>query len=505
MKKAYLLLSSLVISGMALGQPPICQITPTHGERCDAGTVDLSAAAANDVTIKWYDASTAGNLLHEGSTFTTPNLTQSTTYYLEGETSGVGGPTQSYVINDNLVPDRNWATNIDHWGINFTVHEEMTLDSLAVYPLGTGTITIIIRDRNNNNAIVEQVGPINVSGTGYTGSKVFLPLDIELDPGDYLLGQSHTGITNIGSQNIGNTNYPYATPLMTLTSGSQSLNSETSVVYYWFYDINISSIGGSSEVCTDSRVPITATINETPSFDFDDYTEPICHTEFPLTISPDYGTSTITDYSWSNGAMTPTTSVIDGGQYILTVSNNGCEFTDTVDIVKDNRVTSIQGFVTEVIDADNRMFEFAANNPIDVEEYLWDFGDGNSGTGEIVTHQYGADGTYTITLTAVGACNNDDDSKTLDVDGSIGINELDQSIVNIYPNPVKDHFTIELDNHELMNQVEVINMEGRVVESIAINALSKINVKVNDWVPGIYMLKITTNNNEILTHKILIK
>ena len=82
---------------------------------------------------------------------------------------------------------------------------------------------------------------------------------------------------------------------------------------------------------------------------------------------------------------------------------------------------------------------------------------------------------------------------------------MDHNLVSIYPNPVKDHFTIELDNHELMNQVEVINMEGRVVESIAINALSKINVKVNDWVPGIYMLKITTNNNEILTYKILIK
>ena len=82
---------------------------------------------------------------------------------------------------------------------------------------------------------------------------------------------------------------------------------------------------------------------------------------------------------------------------------------------------------------------------------------------------------------------------------------MDHNLVSIYPNPVKDHFTIELDNHELMNQVEVINIEGRVVESIAINALSKINVKVNDWVPGIYMLKITTNNNEILTHKILIK
>lgn len=82
---------------------------------------------------------------------------------------------------------------------------------------------------------------------------------------------------------------------------------------------------------------------------------------------------------------------------------------------------------------------------------------------------------------------------------------MDHNLVSIYPNPVKDHFTIELNNHELMKQAEVINMEGRVVESLAIHALSKVNVKVNDWVPGINMLKVTTNNNETYTHKILIK
>ncbi|MDH3578637.1 MAG: PKD domain-containing protein, partial [Gammaproteobacteria bacterium] len=31
--------------------------------------------------------------------------------------------------------------------------------------------------------------------------------------------------------------------------------------------------------------------------------------------------------------------------------------------------------------------------------YAWDFGDGNTGTGANPTHTYGAEGTYTVTLT----------------------------------------------------------------------------------------------------------
>ncbi|HRH67119.1 MAG TPA: CotH kinase family protein, partial [Bacteroidia bacterium] len=52
--------------------------------RCGSGTVQLSAS--DTATIHWYSAASGGTLLATGSTYTTPVLTQSTTYYVEAGT-----------------------------------------------------------------------------------------------------------------------------------------------------------------------------------------------------------------------------------------------------------------------------------------------------------------------------------------------------------------------------------------------------------------------------------
>ncbi len=50
--------------------------------RCDDGTVTLSATpGVGGDNIKWYSSPTGGNVIHYGSNFTTPYLTNTTTYY----------------------------------------------------------------------------------------------------------------------------------------------------------------------------------------------------------------------------------------------------------------------------------------------------------------------------------------------------------------------------------------------------------------------------------------
>ncbi len=61
--------------------------THTDNSRCGTGTVTLSAtASAGDV--KWYSASTSGTALKTGTSYTTPSISTTTTYYVDATQNG---------------------------------------------------------------------------------------------------------------------------------------------------------------------------------------------------------------------------------------------------------------------------------------------------------------------------------------------------------------------------------------------------------------------------------
>ncbi|MFM7019787.1 MAG: putative Ig domain-containing protein [Aquirufa sp.] len=57
------------------------------GERCSTGTVDLSASSSAGSTLEWYAALTGGSALATTSTFTTPSITSTRSYYVGAVTS----------------------------------------------------------------------------------------------------------------------------------------------------------------------------------------------------------------------------------------------------------------------------------------------------------------------------------------------------------------------------------------------------------------------------------
>lgn len=64
--------------------PAATVVNVIHASRCDSGTVVLGATATGG-TIDWYDAATAGKLLGTGTSFTTPFITATATYYAEAK------------------------------------------------------------------------------------------------------------------------------------------------------------------------------------------------------------------------------------------------------------------------------------------------------------------------------------------------------------------------------------------------------------------------------------
>ncbi|RZJ66361.1 MAG: PKD domain-containing protein [Flavobacterium sp.] len=83
--------------------------TTTPGERCGNGSVTLSATA-NAGTINWYADQTSTTVLGTGSSFTTPSLSGTTTYYVGSSSGSCASPRTAVTATIQPIPTINSAT-----------------------------------------------------------------------------------------------------------------------------------------------------------------------------------------------------------------------------------------------------------------------------------------------------------------------------------------------------------------------------------------------------------
>lgn len=78
-------------------------VTSFNGaSRCGAGTVQLTAATSAGAAIQWYAAATGGSALATGNSFTTPNLSTTTSYYITAKSGSCeSSPRQEVVATIN--------------------------------------------------------------------------------------------------------------------------------------------------------------------------------------------------------------------------------------------------------------------------------------------------------------------------------------------------------------------------------------------------------------------
>ena len=90
-----------ISASTTISHPAITGTTP--GSRCGAGTV-LLQATANHSIVRWYSTPTGGTPLSTGSSFTTPVLTQSATYYASPYESSCNAPRIPIIATINPLP-----------------------------------------------------------------------------------------------------------------------------------------------------------------------------------------------------------------------------------------------------------------------------------------------------------------------------------------------------------------------------------------------------------------
>lgn len=215
----------------------------------------------------------------------------------------------------------------------------------------------------------------------------------------------------------------------------------------------------------------------------------------------DATTQGATAYSWSTGATSATINVTDAGYYTVTATGGECEATSSITVsVLD--APSVDGF-TMTNDGNNSV-TFTANNPVDVTDYSWSFGDGSQGSGQTVTHTYTSGGNYTVLLTVSNDCGSVIESQVVNPStASIGSNGDLSKAVKLYPNPASNKVNIDMGQIALIDGVIVTDILGKEVLYENVTSKSSVSLNVSVLPKGTYFVRLSTDKGAV-TKKLMI-
>ncbi|MCY7411345.1 MAG: M4 family metallopeptidase [Chitinophagales bacterium] len=297
----------------------------TGASVCTSGSVTLAASGSG--TLNWYDASSGGNLVTTGTSYITPVLSATTSYYVEAVTSyaqeGVGPASKA------IGSSSNYDNNTDRYLI-FDVSVPVKLVSVRVYATGSGNRTIELRNSSNTTLLSKVVN--------MTDGEQVITLNWDL-PVATALRLAIGGPANMQRNSTGAV-YPYTLSGVVSITGN---NSGLSGYYYWFYDWKLQQ-----PTCITQRSTVTATVTVVPATITPAGSLAICAGS---SVMLNANTGAGITYQWKlNGAtISSATSssytATAAGDYAVVVSQSSCSTTSVIATVT---VTTITASITPV-------------------------------------------------------------------------------------------------------------------------------------------------------------
>jgi PKD repeat protein len=291
-------LTSLV--AVTLASPP----TVTHDTSCGPGTLVLGASGTG--TLSWYDAPSGGNLVGTGSSFTTPYLSSSTTYYVQNEmpsTPVFGGKL------DNSGAGGYYTSTGVH-GLYFDCYEACTLVSVNVYSNNAGNKTIEIPALSYSGSFPVLSGMNNI----------VLNWAIPVGSNYLIRGSAVNNLYRNGTSNGPNLGYPFNIGTMISITQSTAGAPNEDAYYYFFYNWEVSP-----EACASAAVAVTATIDQLPVAGFS-YTSVGLTATFTNTST--YGGTYLWDFGdgqTSTDQNPAHTYAADGTYSVTLIVTNSCD------------------------------------------------------------------------------------------------------------------------------------------------------------------------------------
>ncbi|WP_162903013.1 Ig-like domain-containing protein [Taibaiella koreensis] len=209
------------------------------------------------------------------------------------------------------------------------------------------------------------------------------------------------------------------------------------------------------------------------------------------------------EYFWSTGATTQTIQAGTAGTYsVTTTTPEGCAQTEDiqVSVLGAPRVDGLS-YITLFQEQAGKV-RFTAQNPVHVESYEWNFGDGTAiSTAVSPEHVYAAKGNYTATLKVSNKCDADTKSVAVTITGGTGIAlpDYQAAAVKLYPNPAHDLLRISSEAPDVqLKHVTVFNLLGGIIYDRIADNREQHSLPVSGWAPGLYSIRILTDKGSVI-------
>lgn len=360
-------------------------LTTVPATRCGIGTVTLGATGTPGATVKWYDAPTGGTAIGTGTSFTTPSISATTTYYATAST-GNAGNTAVGPLNPAALGAGGYST-LGTYKVYFTVTSAVTIASVDVFSNAGGVSTGI--------RIQTEPGLVSVADVPYTtvaaaslSSGQTVPLNVLVQPGTYSM-ISYGTIPSL-YRNTAGASYPYSTPELSITGHNFSGYPQ---YHYFFYNWQIA--GG----CESARTPVVATVGAAPAITAAATPSTVCAGS-TATISVS-SANTNYAYSWSSGQTTNSFSATPAAttKYVVNAvdATTNCAAKDSVTVTVVTQTATITPSATQTICIGNSV-TLSANTGTGLS-YQWFNSNGPIAGATNATYAANAAGTYTVRVT----------------------------------------------------------------------------------------------------------
>lgn len=453
---------------------------------CSGNSTTLSASGLN--TISWYDAPTGGTYLGGGSSFTTPSLSASTTYYIQDSSYCSISARTAVTVTVNPLP----AVSVSGAAaVCLGASTTMTAMGADTYAWTSGPATDVYTVSPLSSTTYTVVGTDATTGCSNTATQLIT------------VNQANIVLNCLSPSSIeceGSVDTLVVSGALTYSWSTLETTDTIVVTHTLSSPLSWDVVGTDGNGCMDTATYSFASISALLPVSVDlNAMDTLCANGGLSALA----TATPAGGSWSGTGVSGNDfdpMVAGAGTHVITYTVSNAD--NCMSSGRDSIYVSALLPVSVDLSAMDTMCINAAITTLSSATPSGGTWSGTGVTGSSFDPSAAGVGSHVITYTVMNVDNCSSlASASIYVSGCVGVNELTNGLfMNVYPNPSTGAFVVETSQDGVYS---VVNSLGQTVYTFESSNENKHTVRIDSLPSGIYFV-VGTNGTQLVKEKIVV-